>query len=62
MRWPVYRTERNRYGTSVSVFDGYVTRWDRILGHRRWCFYHSATTAGVRISAYPRDGDDRKAW
>ncbi|MGW6144319.1 hypothetical protein [Streptomyces sp. NPDC055140] len=62
MRWRVYRTERNRYGTPVSVFDGDVTRWDRILGHRRWCFYHSATAAGVRICAYPRDGDEHKEW
>ncbi|WP_327750019.1 hypothetical protein [Streptomyces europaeiscabiei] len=62
MRWAVYRTERSRYGTPVSVFDGYVTRWDRVIGHRHWCFYHSATTAGVRISAYPREGDERKQW
>ncbi|MFI1794472.1 hypothetical protein ACH40D_39610 [Streptomyces olivaceoviridis] len=62
MRWRVYRTERNRYGTPVSVFDGYVTHWDRVIAHRRWRFYHSSTTAGVRISASPRDGDERKEW
>ncbi|WP_406378325.1 hypothetical protein [Streptomyces sp. NBC_01618] len=64
MRWPVYRSERNYYGGLSSVHDGWVTQFDRIIGHRRWSFYHSSTAAGVRITAYPKDAyrERKELW
>ncbi|MFF7415653.1 hypothetical protein [Streptomyces lydicus] len=52
MRWPVY-----------GRAPGWVTSWDRTIGHRKWSFYHSDTTAGVLITAFPRDShEEGKRW
>ncbi|WP_331725962.1 hypothetical protein [Streptomyces sp. NBC_00470] len=52
MRYPVYGTH-----------PGWVTQWERTIGHRVWRFYHSTTTERVYITAHPLDSrDESKRW